>query len=902
VRILQVACAFSTVLGSIGWAGPLASDARSAISGRMASSRTGFQVYVDGDSAFNHGYPSGKFGSPSALDGLELDPSCVEDTASTTTGCSISADKLDRVRGTVFRIKFPALPRGQYAGLNIEEPEGWGSQARPRSGNGFDLSRATQVSFDVRTPSAAFNVQFSVGDCVAPYVTVPKTWTRITLDLKSLSCRPNLAQVNLLFGIASNDLNAPQGGTVLLDNIAFNAEPTAQMSLPFFPISTQTFGVVPRSTPADGATAINGKPQFPHDQVLLNLSTTYESALVGIVAARRGTPQGIAEARAIADALSYALHHPNRGMALTTTAAGEAGLQNGYMAGDLPLFNAQGPLPQAQQGDVRLAGFMLPNNYAMCGTGRFCLLLDGATGGNNAFGIMALVAAYGATGDVHYLNDARIIGNWVTGKLLDSSTLRFGGYYLGYPDGGQVNKTLITGKSTENNADIFHAFTLLAGLVIDRAEAQEWQRRANIAGDFALAMFDATSGCFHAGTVPAGTPAGLGITANGAARGGEVINTYPFLDSNSFTVLPMAASARYRNAIDWRRPVQCIADRFGKQVTAGDNTFSGMSITGDALGGPQGIAWEFTGQAIVAMRLVDRLYGEQRFSALADRLNGEVRRAQQLAPFGDGKGLVASTLQAGDTLAPIDQCLITPFQCIPERVGLAATAWAVLADEDLNPFAIAPAVRFSSSVLDFGTVARANGSQRLALVVSNQGNLPAIVLPTLATIRSSGEFAIGEENCSAAALAPAGQCTVQVDFTPQTVGPRSGQLTVSFGAGDTAPLSVPLVAQVTAPNVRFDTEAINVEIGKPFRLTVLVPEAPADSTLLARAGQVTLARCALVAGRCTLDLTLPDPGSQTLQFDYSIDGTTTLGSVAKVVNVKMSPGALADLILYLRDP
>ena len=53
---------------------------------------------------------------------------------------------------------------------------------------------------------------------------------------------------------------------------------------------------------------------------------------------------------------------------------------------------------------------------------------------------------------------------------------------------------------------------------------------------------------------------------------------------------------------------------------------------------------------------------------------GQVRNAQTSAPFGDGRGLVASTLQDGDTLPPIEQALSTPFQTIPERVVIVSVA------------------------------------------------------------------------------------------------------------------------------------------------------------------------------------------------------------------------------------
>src|SRR6202011_3629502 len=36
-------------------------------------------------------------------------------------------------------------------------------------------------------------------------------------------------------------------------------------------------------------------------------------------------------------------------------------------------------------------------------------------------------------------------------------------------------------------------------------------------------------------------------------------------------------------------------------------------------------------------------------------------------------------------LPPYAQCLDTPFQCFPERPGLAATTWAIFADQTVNP-------------------------------------------------------------------------------------------------------------------------------------------------------------------------------------------------------------------------
>lgn len=302
---------------------------------------------------------------------------------------------------------------------------------------------------------------------------------------------------------------------------------------------------------------------------------------------------------------------------------------------------------------------------------------------------MALVAAYRQFGDSRYLDDARTIGNWIVGNLTDTTGTGYGGYYLGYPDQGEMPKVLIMGKSIENNADIFAAFTALASIEAVAQKAAKWTADANVAGDFVMQMFDSVSGSFFAGTVLVGSPpdpAAGNCQTPYISRGNDVVNTCDFLDANTFTTLALASAPRYRHMIDWRRPVQHVLDNFAQSVTAAGQTFSGFDIVMSPSAGPNGIAWEFTGQAVESMWFVDRLYGETRFEALAAQYLAQIHQAQIGAPFADAQGLVASTLQGGDTLAPIDQCLSTPFQCIAERVGLAATAWAIAAELHLNPF------------------------------------------------------------------------------------------------------------------------------------------------------------------------------------------------------------------------
>lgn len=659
---------------------------------RVMANRMSFYVYQDADSGFNHGFPSGLFALNDALDKIHLDAACLDDPQS-ATGCSTDMERLDCVRGTGLRVSFDPLSPVEYAGVNIEEPEQWGTNNR---GMGYDLRGATHLVLEARSPNArGTKIQFGVGGCVTDFLSIGRQWQEYRIALNSLKdpeyltpCSPNLVDVHVLFTVTTNGANARNGATVLLDNIRFEPVPTSQQSMLSFPLSTQTCGVVPLQMEALGRVPI------PPDQVNRNVSTIYEAALTLLAFLARGTAQDLSHARLIADTFVYALEHDNRGLPLPGAPDGLVGLHNAYECGDIALFNDQGP-GAGQKGDVRLAGFSA--SPQLCGPSGFCLVLDGATGGNNAFAILTLVAAYKRFNDSHYLDAARKIGRWIIVNLTDTTGTGYGGYYLGYPDEGvPPPKPLLTGKSVENNADIFSAFTALAAVereLNNTAQADEWTRAANVAGDFVMQMFDSAAGRFNAGTVPPGTT-GSGITPDGPQWGNDVINTFDFLDSNSFTTLALAAAPRYRDQIDWRRPVQYMVDKFAQRIRVGGKEYHGFNIVEKPTAGPNGIAWEFTGQVVVVMRVVDRLYQDTRFEAMANFYLDQICQALTMAPFGDGRGLVASTLQEGDRLPPIEQCLSTPFQCIPERVGLAATTWAIFAERSFNPLS---AVAISSS-------------------------------------------------------------------------------------------------------------------------------------------------------------------------------------------------------------
>lgn len=320
--------------------------------------------------------------------------------------------------------------------------------------------------------------------------------------------------------------------------------------------------------------------------------------------------------------------------------------------------------------------------------------------------ILALLDEYKVSGNVKYLNDAIAIGNWIIANLTDTTGTGYGGYYVGFSQLGQAPpKTLNLGKSTENNADIFIAFTSLAQY--DSNNSTAWTSAANFAGDFVMAMYDVTNGRFNNGTDPVGTQASQpGLCPTGTTKGNDIINTNSspdcdFLDADTFTTLAMAGSPRYfqyplpgGGFMDWRVPVQYALSTFAQSIIAGSQTYQGFNIVPNPLPAADGtvtngIAWEFTGQMVETMRYVDQLYNQSSFKSQAALYLGQIQLAQMLAPFGDGQGLVASTLENGNTLPPVDQCLNTPFDnCPPERVGLAATNWMILDEQQFNPLAV----------------------------------------------------------------------------------------------------------------------------------------------------------------------------------------------------------------------
>jgi hypothetical protein len=764
----------------------ISTSAYELISQRASADQGSFYVYLDQDSGFNHGFPSGYMGTDQGT--ISLNTGCIDDPGS-TTGCSTDPTALDRVHGTVLNVSFAAQTPGNWASLALEEPLGW---LDSQSGNGYDLTGATSVSFNVKSPNGA-QVEFGVGNCTTPFTQpISSTWTTVTLALNStaLSCTPDLTNVHLLFEIVTNDVHDPTEATVLLDNIQFFPVPTVQQSALSFPLANQTFGVVPQQN-----------SPIPPDQSLRNVTTIYESALAEYVLLSRGTTQDLQNAKLIADTFDYALQHDSHGDPIPVATGGYVGLHNGYESGDIALFNNQSSLSAGQAGDIRLAGF---TDSTLCAPSGYCLMLDGATGGNNAFAILALVDAYEQFNDVRYLNDALTIGNWIVGNLTDTTTgsnAGYGGYFSGYNDGGiPPPKPLLTGKSIENNADIFAAFTALATIesrLGNSSAAASWTTAANIAGDFVMQMYDPINGRFNVGTSPVGSSASPGTCPTGPKKGSEVINVCDFLDSNTFTTLAMANAPRYQHQIDWQQPIQYALNQFAQTVTAAGLTYQGFDIVPTPVSGANGVAWEFTGQVVEAMNYVDKLYNVTTFESSANTYLDQIAQAQTSAPFGDGLGLVASTLQSGNSLTPVNQCLNTPYQCIAERVGLAATAWGILAEQKLNVYNL----NGEEQTINFPTIPAQTVGTPLTLSATASSNLVVSftsATQTICTVSGATATFIASGTCTIDATQAGNSTYAAATMVPQSFTVNGEAQTITFGTIAAQTVGTPLTLSATA--------------------------------------------------------------------------------------------------------
>ena len=250
---------------------------------------------------------------------------------------------------------------------------------------------------------------------------------------------------------------------------------------------------------------------------------------------------------------------------------------------------------------------------------------DGSSCGNIAWAALALLALHDATGDDRWRDAAAHLADWVVAHAADPH----GG--VGFRGGVESYLRMprkASWKSTEHNIDLAALFAWLARI---SAPGGDWNARARRARDFVAQQWDAASGHFWTGT---------------AADGATPLHSPSALDVQLWAQLLPDAPKAWRRALAWAGRTHAVE--------------GGFAFT-DAR---DGMWTEGTAQAALAYRRV----GDE---AKADSLFASI--ARQSSPG----GFLYATPQ------PRIRALYSWYDHQP---CLAATAWAVIAASDRNPY------------------------------------------------------------------------------------------------------------------------------------------------------------------------------------------------------------------------
>ena len=557
-----------------------------------------FDVYTDLAAAGNHFHMRGRISSPG---GEDLVPPMDEGwTNNPHSGA------------TCIRCVFKAMGfnwggwyfmNGVLGANDIAPRESWGD--KPNAG--VDLRGATKLTFWARGEKGGERVEFFAfgigrdpftGSPIKPYpdsspkastgyITLSTEWKRYTIDLKGRNLSYGLGG----FGWVTNALQNKNRNIVFyLDDIRYDI---ARLDEPRFMVSYTT---IPST--------------HDFDIVMRNVAFTYDNAVALLAFLARGDTK---RAKLLADALVYALKHDR----FYT----DGRLRNAYQGGDLTL--PPGWTPNGRANTVRMPGFW-DSKQGKWFEDEFQVSTHT---GNMAWAMLALLSYHEAvvkTGKSQYLEAAKQMGEWVERNCRDTRSA--GGYTAGF-EGWEPNPLKLTYKTTEHNIDLYVAFRRLYRITRDN----RWQRRADHAKQFVLAMWDEVEGKFWTGTL------NDGVTINK-----DVIP----LDIQAWSVLAFKDEGRrYWKALEYAEKHH----KVGK----------GFDFNTDR----DGVWYEGTAHM-----------------ALAYRFTGQEAKWREIVNF------LRSVQKEGGLLAADKDGLTTGFNWFYfQRLHVGATAWFILAKLGVNP-------------------------------------------------------------------------------------------------------------------------------------------------------------------------------------------------------------------------
>jgi hypothetical protein len=250
---------------------------------------------------------------------------------------------------------------------------------------------------------------------------------------------------------------------------------------------------------------------------------------------------------------------------------------------------------------------------------------DGTSCGNVAWTALALLALHDATGEVRWRDAAIHLANWV---IAHASDTRGAGGFDGGVESFLLKPQKASWKSTEHNIDLAALFEWLDRIA---APGRDWSAQARYARGFVEAQWDASSGHFWMGTLPDGvTP----------------LRSPSALDVQLWAQLLPDAPKTWQRALDWVEHMHAVKGGFG---------FTDVR---------DGLWTEGTAQAALTYRHVgDKTKADALFVSIA----------QQASP-------------GGFLYATREPRISAVYSYYYHQPCLAATAWAVLAALNRNPY------------------------------------------------------------------------------------------------------------------------------------------------------------------------------------------------------------------------
>lgn len=274
----------------------------------------------------------------------------------------------------------------------------------------------------------------------------------------------------------------------------------------------------------------------------------------------------------------------------------------------------------------------------------------GSASGNQAWAGMALAHLAHVTKDTKYRDGALRIGEWLLRETKD--TRGRGGFTGGYRSDG----TKTEWKSTEHNIDMVGLFGMLHQLTKDR----KWRRARKHARKFVKSMWDKKEGCFHIGTKPDG------VTINRDEYIPEDVQSWGYL---------ALRSDRYRQALDWNIANLEVTDDSNPSQPVVGVRFA-LQIKKEHQKKNDNTVW-LEGTAHMALAL--RMSGKKKHKKRARAYLNSIRTAQLHGPNADGKGIQANSKEGHSGGDDVNYT----------SLHTGATAWYIMAKQELNPFHLA---------------------------------------------------------------------------------------------------------------------------------------------------------------------------------------------------------------------